>query len=333
MKVEKKQCILTFLLLFVSILLFSVSATANETEDENRTIVTTGTLGRNGAEWILYDDGVVEVGGGTINTRFSPWHSHRGHSHREDIKTIVFTEPIIAGEQLVELFAFLHELTHIENASYIDTTNVTDMSQMFERTGRLVSVDVSNWNTGNVTDMSRMFLASGIETIDVSNWDTSSVTDMGAMFFGTRIRTLDVSNWDTSNAQRMRGMFEHAGRLNTLTIGENFRATERTSIPRIRPSDIYTGRWQNIGNGTAEEPDGEYILTSRQLMTHLTHENGADTFIWQRNPRFHTVQWGDTLSELAVRYETTVEKLVQLNNIENPDFILVGEILTLSVSD
>jgi len=45
--------------------------------------------------------------------------------------------------------------------------------------------------------------------------------------------------------------------------------------------------------------------------------------------RSHVVQWGDTLSELAVQYETTVIELVRLNNIENPDFILVGQILSL----
>ena len=33
----------------------------------------------------------------------------------------------------------------------------------------------------------------------------------------------------------------------------------------------------------------------------------------------HTVVKGDTLSELAVRYGTTVKKLVELNDISDPD--------------
>lgn len=44
----------------------------------------------------------------------------------------------------------------------------------------------------------------------------------------------------------------------------------------------------------------------------------------------HTVVWGDTLSELAVRYDTTVAKLVELNDITDPDFIVVGQVLKLS---
>lgn len=40
---------------------------------------------------------------------------------------------------------------------------------------------------------------------------------------------------------------------------------------------------------------------------------------------FYTVQRGDTLSELAVRFDTSVEEIVRLNNIENPNFIYVGQ--------
>lgn len=44
----------------------------------------------------------------------------------------------------------------------------------------------------------------------------------------------------------------------------------------------------------------------------------------------HTVVKGDTLSEIAVRYGTTVKKLVELNNIKDPDVIVVGQVLTIS---
>lgn len=43
----------------------------------------------------------------------------------------------------------------------------------------------------------------------------------------------------------------------------------------------------------------------------------------------HKVVNGDTLSEIAVRYGTTVAKLVQLNGIEDPDFIVTGQELVI----
>ena len=43
----------------------------------------------------------------------------------------------------------------------------------------------------------------------------------------------------------------------------------------------------------------------------------------------YTVVRGDTLSEIAGRYGTTVATLVKLNNIKDPDYIVVGQVLKL----
>ena len=44
----------------------------------------------------------------------------------------------------------------------------------------------------------------------------------------------------------------------------------------------------------------------------------------------HTVVKGDTLWDLAKKYGTTVSKLVELNDISNPDYIVVGQKLIIS---
>lgn len=47
-------------------------------------------------------------------------------------------------------------------------------------------------------------------------------------------------------------------------------------------------------------------------------------------PTIHKVEWGDTLTSIAGKYNTTVTKIVQLNNIKNPDVIIEGENLIVS---
>jgi len=48
-------------------------------------------------------------------------------------------------------------------------------------------------------------------------------------------------------------------------------------------------------------------------------------------PQFYTVRTGDTLHEIARRFGTTVENLVTLNQIDNPDLILPGQSLLISL--
>jgi hypothetical protein len=46
----------------------------------------------------------------------------------------------------------------------------------------------------------------------------------------------------------------------------------------------------------------------------------------------YTVQPGDTLTKIAVKYGVTVDELVALNDIENPDLIYVGQVLKIPAS-
>jgi len=47
---------------------------------------------------------------------------------------------------------------------------------------------------------------------------------------------------------------------------------------------------------------------------------------------YYTVKWGDTLSQLALKYGTTVQNLVDLNNISNPNLIYVGQRLIMQIN-
>jgi flagellum-specific peptidoglycan hydrolase FlgJ len=48
-----------------------------------------------------------------------------------------------------------------------------------------------------------------------------------------------------------------------------------------------------------------------------------------KEEQVYVVKKGDTLTAIAKRYNTTVQNLVRLNNIKNPDLILVGQKLRL----
>lgn len=51
------------------------------------------------------------------------------------------------------------------------------------------------------------------------------------------------------------------------------------------------------------------------------------------NEIYYIVKQGDTLSHIALWYNTTVEELVKLNNIQNPNLIYVGQKILILASD
>ena len=56
----------------------------------------------------------------------------------------------------------------------------------------------------------------------------------------------------------------------------------------------------------------------------------APTLTFAQERTVYTVKPGDTLSEIAETYNTTVEKLAKLNNIKNVDLIFVDQVLVIN---
>ena len=146
---------------------------------------------------------------------------------------------IIAGKSLA--FAFMNgsKIDKITGLEMLDTSNVTDMSYMFNSCGRysqVFTLDLgNNFDTSNVTNMSYMFYSCGNEsavfTLDLGEkFDTSNVTDMHYMFSScgvcSQVFTLDLGDkFNTSKVTDMKEMFRSCGsasKLFTLNLGDKF---------------------------------------------------------------------------------------------------------------
>lgn len=64
-------------------------------------------------------------------------------------------------------------------------------------------------------------------------------------------------------------------------------------------------------------------------------ENGGNSGNGNNNAGTKTIiiKWGDTLSQIALDYNTTVRRLVELNNIEDPNLIYAGESLIVPTTN
>ncbi|MBL5005991.1 LPXTG-motif protein cell wall anchor domain protein [Enterococcus lactis] len=176
-----------------------------------------------------------------------------------------------------------------------DTSNVTDMSRMFAFVQNIEDLDISGFDTHNVKNMQSMFIQSALKTLDLGTWDTSNVTDMSGMmgfmpklekinlgtwetqsvettsvmFFGDSTLTeLNLSFTDTPNLKDISNMLTGMTNLSKLIIGKGLETSniEITASSPNKSMDLPNtqdeGVWQNIGNGTEENPAGDQMITA-----------------------------------------------------------------------
>ena len=100
----------------------------------------------------------------------------------------------------------------------VNTSQVTNMSNMFGKGFSIPLLDLSSFDTSNVTNMSNMFEGiSGVQSLDLSNFNTKQVTKVNEMLNGANTITyLDLSNWDLSGLSSYPNMF--SGNRNLATI-------------------------------------------------------------------------------------------------------------------
>ncbi len=128
------------------------------------------------------------------------------------------------------------KLQSIEGLENLDTSEVTNMRNLFYGCSSLKALDLSNFNTEKVTNMAYMFSGcSRLTALDLSNFNTSNVSDMTSMFFNcTNATNINVSNFDTSNVtgSKMTRMFMYCKALTTLDLS-SFNTEEITDMTQM----------------------------------------------------------------------------------------------------
>ena len=180
---------------------------------------------------------------------------------KRTIKSVIFDKSF-NEYALTSLKGFFQECGNLETISgldYLNTENVTDMSDMFNNCTNLPSLDLSKFNTAKVTNMYDMFknctklsslnLSESFNTVNVtnmafmfkgckklsslnlSNFNTAKVRNMYNMFeFCNSLSSLDLSNFNTAKVMDMSYMFNGCKKLSSLTLSESFNTVNVTTM-------------------------------------------------------------------------------------------------------
>ena len=117
-------------------------------------------------------------------------------------------------------FYGMENLTSIEGMANLNTSEVVNMSFMFNNCKALTSLDLSHFNTEKVRDMIAMFqLCESLTSLDLSHFNTPKLTRMTGMFGSCKsLKSLNVSNFNTSNVTNMDMVFQGCKALTSLDV-------------------------------------------------------------------------------------------------------------------
>ena len=180
-------------------------------------------LSENNTKLTFYYDDQKEARGGMSVGPFGAAEYRGWHNNVSSITHVVFDSSFANNTTVTSTASWFYgmtNLTTIDGIHYLNTSNVTNMRDMFSSCSSLTSLDVSGFNTQNVTDMYGMFYnCSSLKSLDLSHFDTSNVLNMQSMFNNcTSLTSLDLSSFDTHNVTNMFAMFSICWSLSSLDI-------------------------------------------------------------------------------------------------------------------
>lgn len=244
---------------------------------------------------------------------------------------------VIDGKQVELKFALDYEDFHNESQEEISAIALTFLNRMEELTKQPSVL------------YTYAYAANHYFTLEVANYDLW-VADYGVSSPTLSGPWKTYSGWQYSDAGRVAGIgpnvdrdvFEGSIYLSSSTSIDTPEYTPTSSnayvYVRVRYGDTlwaiarqYNTTIQSIISLNGIE-DRNLIYPGQILKVHLSKQsdNQTQNIVDNTNGTFnYTVQSGNTLSEIALRYGTTVERLVMINRIEDPNLIYTGQTIRI----
>ena len=248
------------------------------------------------------------------------------------IKSVVFDKSFktYAPTSLNSFFAWLTNLETIKDLKYLNTEQVTDMSNMFYGCSALTSLDVTHFNTAKVRDMNHMFYrCSALSSLDLSNFNTAIVTNMSYMFFNcANLSSLDLSNFNTAIVSDMSLMFGGCSVLSSLDLSNFYTKEVRdmsymfsrcSALTTIYASDKFvTSKVQSgISMFSACKNLKGTILNYKDSKTDHTYANcGTNGYF---TPVFEYAEFNEGTGTLTFRRGLSKSKVAYALNVEASD--------------
>ncbi|MCT6892222.1 MAG: BspA family leucine-rich repeat surface protein, partial [Lactobacillus sp.] len=171
----------------------------------------------------------------------------------DDITKIDINASIAIKGSANGVFKNLKNITSINGLDKLDTSQVTNMQQMFASCPKLTELDLSSFNTDKVTNYNGLFLND------------------------TNLTSINLYNFTVADDAKMVVMFRFCSNLKKLVLGSGFKFPEIKGKPDSFLPNL--GTWVNMGVDQGSPAKGTNQWSSTDLMTKYQGSTDHDTYV------------------------------------------------------
>ncbi|MHA5160875.1 LysM peptidoglycan-binding domain-containing protein [Oenococcus oeni] len=268
---------------------------------------------------------ILESGWGT-STLASEYHNLFGIKGSYNGQTVDMpTEEYYSGAY--------HEIDDYFRGYASDSESITDYEELLSENSRYSNLigetDAATaaeeiYEDGYATDPDYTEeLEEIINEYNLTAWDSLAFKYSGTVVTTTGSTSTPTSSTSSSSTSSSSKSYTVASGDTLTSIAKAYGTTVSaiaTANNISNPDYIYVGEVLTIGSSTSTS-------TSTSTPTRSTSSSSTSS-----SSKSYTVASGDTLTSIAKAYGTTVSAIATANNISNPDYIYVGEVLTIGSS-
>jgi len=193
-------------------------------------------------------------------------------NYRADVTECVI-DSSFADNKIQSLHGYFYLFTRMKSVkglNNLNTSMVTDMSEMFKGCVSLTSLDMKGVKTNKVTNMSNMFYnCQSLKEVDLGDLKTDKVTNMSNMFYNcTGLKSLDVSGFNTRKVTDMSNMFASCSALTDLNIS-GFNTANVTNMAAMFNNCVSLTNLDVSGFNTVNVKSMGYMFNSCSGLTSL----------------------------------------------------------------
>lgn len=173
------------------------------------------------------------------------------------------------------------------NIDYIQLPLTKEADLMFANMTMIQSISMKHVYSPNLTSTTSFFKdSSGLKELEISFTPEVELNNTNNMFSTlSNIEILDISTINIEKSLNVIDMFSGMTSLRSLTLGERTVLEKSVSLPEAARDangdviDGFTGKWQTIGSGSIEEPNGKWSGTATELIA-KSREKVKETYVW-----------------------------------------------------